>query len=161
MTSNQKSLGAVLAVLASLVPACALAQPIHASAPKAELSVETFADLVARKDYRHAWRQMFKEHPQVPSWIARADGVSAPYSRVRIDGREYIVGSLCKPHDCMSNRFYGALASDKQHAWGVLVTAVENADASGEMVKYRWFGEPPAAIQAYLKGRSAREGEGE
>jgi len=48
--------------------------------------------------YHTALGRLVKER-----WLAKLDGPSGDTKQVRIAGREYVMGDVCKPHDCGDN----------------------------------------------------------
>ncbi|WP_081467297.1 Ivy family c-type lysozyme inhibitor [Burkholderia ambifaria] len=125
--------------------------PSHAGTPS---NFSTFAALLNESPYHHAWQQMLTDEAQVPSWLAQGKAISSPYMRRHSDGRAYIAGSMCKPHDCADNQFWGIFDEHAAHAWGVLITA---SDASShvatthpDMLRFRWFGHPDKATRTAL-----------
>lgn len=139
--------------LAFAAALAALLFVLSGTAAAADATPATFSSLLAQPDYHVAWKRMIAPENRVPTWLARANGPSAPHTHVRIDGKSYIFGSMCKRHACATNQFFGVFDESKRKAWGMLVTV---SDAPGAVTKpnkyarYRWFGKPDARIKGYL-----------
>ncbi|WP_268640617.1 Ivy family c-type lysozyme inhibitor, partial [Escherichia coli] len=68
--------------------------------------------------------------------------------------KEYLVGNLCKPHDCGNNFLIVAFSADKSQAWGVRVEVgdrPEAVDHPKKYAKYQWLGKPDEDMKALLK----------
>src|SRR5260364_403914 len=110
----------------------------------------------SRTAYRTAWQNLFKGEKQVPVWVRQARGTSSPYVRVRIAGKHYISGEMCKPHDCGNHRFYGVFSEDKKRAWGLLVTVKDTDNAMvhpNQVLTDRLLCKPDHPSKAQLIGR--------
>ena len=57
-----------------------------------------------------------------------------------VGGQPYLLGWVCKPHDCGDNELYVLFAPGARQAWGLLI--------SGD--KRSWLGRPDPAIQAAI-----------
>jgi hypothetical protein len=49
-------------------------------------------------------------------WIYDLSGTSAPLVRLIIDGKSFLGGEVCKPHDCGANNFTFLVAEDGSRA---------------------------------------------
>lgn len=79
-------------------------------------STHTTADLANTAKYRHAYQSMTK----LPDWVAKAAAVSAPPETLKQDGKSYLAGHLCKPHDCGDNQLDVVFSEDGKTVWGLL-----------------------------------------
>ncbi|OWY37675.1 lysozyme inhibitor [Xenophilus sp. AP218F] len=126
---------------------------LSASAAHSAGQTAYFADLPGQSGYRAAWSKMLKAEKQIPAWIRSARATSTPVAAARIDGKRYVYGDMCKPHDCFSHRFLGLFSQDKRQAWGLEVSLPGDAqadDAPAKRASYRWYGKPDAAQRDYL-----------
>ncbi|UTH75255.1 inhibitor of vertebrate lysozyme family protein [Chromobacterium sp. IIBBL 290-4] len=142
-------------ILPSLALAIALGAALPSMAEDAQ-AVAVFAELPAKPDYHAAWLKMLSGEKSVPRWLRAARATSSPYQAVTIDGKKYLAGDMCKPHDCFNHRFLGLFSADKQRAWGLLVTVADTPGAMEQPAKHarlRWFGNPDPAQRDYLNGQ--------
>lgn len=82
----------------------------------------------------------------LPAWV-RQGGTATPVQTVQLDGRDMLLATACKPHDCPTERV--ALLYDAQgHAmWGLFAQRPENLPpavdpADGSQDRLTWLGEP-------------------
>ena len=61
-------------------------------------------------------------------WIWNLAGVSSPLQHVLFDGRSYVGGNVCKPHDCADNQMTFLISMDGLRAVALLHIADEGAD---------------------------------
>ncbi|AOJ10913.1 inhibitor of vertebrate lysozyme family protein [Burkholderia mayonis] len=114
----------------------------------------TFSEAIAQSANRTAWKRMLAKEMRVPGWLASDNRVSSPYKREQVDGAPYLVGWMCKPHDCAANQFYGVIDEDAHRMWGMLVTLPEMPgayDAPSKYASFRWFGKPDERMKTYLQ----------
>jgi hypothetical protein len=101
-------------------------------------------DLLKQPSYLAAWKAMLKGE-SVPSWVSSYaktfDGPSTPSTNVSVAGESYMLGYVCKAHDCGDNQFYVLFAPSGAQAWGLLIT-------SGNQ---QWLGNPNDAIKTALQ----------
>jgi len=101
-------------------------------------------DMLKEPSYLAAWKAMLKGE-QVPSWVASYaktfDGPSTPSKTVQLDGKAYLLGYVCKAHDCGDNQLNVLFAPAGKQAWGLLHTGSDE----------KWLGKPAADIQAAIK----------
>jgi len=123
--------------LSLLSPVPASAQPFlfEAEQPKTGDDEDAyFFTLIEQKPYRRAWDAMMKGARRDAFWMPDPDRVTAsPNLVTHLDGREYKIGRICKPHDCGNNQFLVLFAPDARQAWGMRVT---------RQTDVRWFGDP-------------------
>jgi hypothetical protein len=102
-------------------------------------------DTLKEPTYLAAWKAMLKGE-QVPSWVANYaktfDGPSTPSKTVTIGSQAYLLGYVCKAHDCGDNQLHVLFAPAGKQAWGLLVTRGSNE---------KWLGKPDASIQAAIQ----------
>jgi hypothetical protein len=65
------------------------------------------------------------------AWVRALDGVSEPLRTVRRDGKDYVIGFSCKPHDCGENALTFLAALEGSRA----VVAVKSEDRTGGRVE--------------------------
>jgi hypothetical protein len=53
-------------------------------------------------------------------WIKYLDGTTGPVDRVSIAGRQFLLGSVCWPHNCGGNSVAFLIAADGSDAYGML-----------------------------------------
>jgi hypothetical protein len=101
-------------------------------------------DMLKEPSYLAAWNAMLSGE-RVPAWVANYaksfDGPSNPSKTVTIGGKAYLLGYVCKAHDCGDNQLHVLFAPAGKQAWGLLLT--------GE--KRSWLGKPDAVIQTAIK----------
>ncbi|MFE8874544.1 Ivy family c-type lysozyme inhibitor [Acetobacter persici] len=103
-------------------------------------STQTSADLANTAHYRHAYQSM----TTLPEWVTRAAATSSPAETLKQNGKTYLVGHLCKPHDCADNQL-DVVFSDKDKAtWGLL------SRRYGKTLYQMPLGEPDADTLAAL-----------
>lgn len=81
----------------------------------------------------------------VPAWVSNYaktfDGPSSPSKTVQVGGQAYLLGYVCKAHDCGDNQLHVLFSPNGSRAWGLLVTGQQR----------RWLAKPDAAIQAAIQ----------
>ncbi|MCH4092824.1 MAG: inhibitor of vertebrate lysozyme family protein [Acetobacter peroxydans] len=98
----------MLAALCSAVPAWAEDLPYT-------------ADMAQRPNFSKAYHTM----TELPEWVSKAAAVSTPMGNIMFNGKAYLVGHLCKPHDCADNQLEVIFSRDGAQAWGLLSQRVE------------------------------------
>lgn len=81
--------------------------------------IVTTSDLIQQPGYQASWQNMVKGQARMPGWARKGVGTSTPAQNLSWKGKEYLVGNLCKPHDCGNNFLIVAFSADKSQAWGV------------------------------------------
>jgi hypothetical protein len=129
-----------------LVRCLVLALVLFGSAPAANaLDDDPYLfDLLKQPSYLSAWKAMLAgEH--VPAWVSNYaktfDGPSSPSKTVQVGGQAYLLGYVCKAHDCGDNQLHVLFSPNGSRAWGLLVTGQQR----------RWLAKPDAAIQAAIQ----------
>ena len=129
-----------VALLAGLL--CFMLPGLSVSAAKSEYLFDT----LKKPGYRRAWDTLLRGQ-RVEAWLARYsrthNGVTMPCGTITVQGVRYQEGSVCKPHDCPSSRFYVLFAPKGRKAWGVLVESGASK---------RFFGNPNETLRATLVG---------
>jgi hypothetical protein len=101
-------------------------------------------DLLKQPTYLAAWNGMLAGE-QVPAWVGKYaktfDGPSSPSKTVTVGGESYLLGWVCKAHDCGDNQLHVLFSPDGKRAWGLLLTGQQRS----------WLGKPDAAIQAAIQ----------
>lgn len=91
--------------------------------------------------FRRAIRQLFRAHRMVmPAWVEA--GVMTPLLPLRINGVNYLYGSVCEPHNCPHQ--LRVLYAPKQKK---LVARYDRDDDT-----FEWLGAPTALQQSVLLG---------
>jgi hypothetical protein len=73
-------------------------------------------------------------------WLTKLDAPAPLIEKVRVAGTEYLLASVCKPHDCADNKT-------------VLLYSAQNGTVYGKVLERRrasLIGDPPAAVSAEL-----------
>ena len=81
------------------------------------------------------------------SWLTKLDGPAPELKKVRVAGTEYLMASVCKPHDCGDNNT-------------VLLYSARNGSVYGKVLDRRralLIGDPPPAVAAELDRLWANE----
>jgi hypothetical protein len=123
----------VLALLALALPASA--QEIETAHMLASRRAQAFAA------YQAALPKGFESDP----WIRILDGVSEPIRITRRDGKDYVLGFSCKPHDCAENALAFLAALDGSRAV-VMVKSDERTEGRVEV-----YGRSTPAERTLLK----------
>ncbi|CAI0895595.1 inhibitor of vertebrate lysozyme family protein [Serratia entomophila] len=116
--------------------------------------IVTTSDVIQQPGYQASWQNMVKGQARLPGWARKGAGTSTPVENLSWQGQDYLIGNLCKPHDCANNFLIVAFKEDKSQAWAVRVE-VENRPAAIDHPKkyasYQWLGKPNDDIKALLK----------
>ena len=91
-----------------------------------------------------AWRAAAPAKFKTTVWVWNFSGTAGPLEERRIGGKPFLLGWVCKPHDCGDNKMTFLLAKDGSAAYG-LVTSPALGGAT-------LIGAPPAEALAILKG---------
>ena len=157
MTRTARILSALALALAVAAPAAAKsAQTGQASQQVSQKDADTYLFYLLEKPaYRKVWRSQIVPHtPQSDRyWIKDADGPTVPKGAITVDGKRYIVTTMCQPHNCISNSIYILL--NKQRA---VVLHVER-NGTQEILATRYYGKPTDAEKAALQKLAADEEE--
>ncbi|GBR70595.1 inhibitor of vertebrate lysozyme [Gluconobacter kanchanaburiensis NBRC 103587] len=113
----------------------AFATPIMAFAG----TPQTTADL-ASKEFKQAYQAMIS----LPSWVKTAQATSVPVTIINIAGKPYILGHMCRPHDCAAQQMEVVFAKDHSAAWGLL--SIKDATS----LKQNFLGSPDPEMQKAL-----------
>ncbi|OUI81295.1 hypothetical protein HK22_03010 [Gluconobacter sp. DsW_056] len=120
-----------------LIPAllaCAAFQAASAATPP------TTADLANMQGFRQAYQAMVT----LPSWVMTAHATSVPVSDLSIGGKPYLLGHMCRQHDCAAEQLEVVFAKDHSAAWGLL-----SIKRNGPL-KQDFLGAPDAEMQRVL-----------
>lgn len=82
----------------------------------------------------------YQEMTHLPAWVTGTDAVSVPTKSITLAGHSYIVGHVCKPHDCGDNQLEIVFSDNGKAAWGLL------SRVYGKTVYQMPLGEPDATI---------------
>ena len=73
-------------------------------------------------------------------WLVKMDGPAPPTRKVSVDGTEYVLGAICKNHDCGDNNAVWLYQADKGLLYGTIF----------EKGQTQLVGAPPPAVAAQL-----------
>ncbi len=86
----------------------------------------------------------------MPGWARKGVGTSTPAQNLNWKGKEYLVGNLCKPHDCGNNFDRGVQRGQIEQ--GVRVEVEDRPEAVDHpRSMYQWLGKPNDDMKALLK----------
>ena len=80
----------------------------------------------------------------LPSWVTTAQATSVPVSTFSLGGKSYILGHMCRPHDCAAEQLEVIFAKDHSAAWGLLSLKDERS------LRQNFLGAPDTAMQKVL-----------
>ncbi len=118
-----------------LLSALGLATPVLA----ADLPVT--AQFAAQPGFAPAYHAM----STLPPWISELKATSVPVEKTSIGGKPYLLGHLCKPHDCAAYQLEVLFTPDGHKAWGFLSVVTDGA------LYQMPLGEPPSTVLAVLQ----------
>ncbi|MFT9425279.1 MAG: Ivy family c-type lysozyme inhibitor [Acetobacter syzygii] len=118
-----------------LLSALGLATPAFAD----ELPVT--AEFAAQPKFAPAYHAM----STLPPWVSGLKATSVPVEKTSIDGKPYLLGHMCKPHDCADYQLEVIFTPDGHKAWGFL--SVVNNGTLYQMP----LGEPTQPVLEALK----------
>lgn len=82
-----------------------------------------FYQLFSHGSYKQSLSKIFRSENK-PSWItaylATGNGVETPVRYVTLSDGRYILGDVCKPHDCGGNTLHILFSSSGNNAWAAL-----------------------------------------
>lgn len=87
------------------------------SAGSVAQQIVTTSDVIQQPGYQTSWQNMVKGQARLPGWARKGVGTSTPAQSLSWKGQNYLVGNLCKPHDCANNFLIVAFKEDKSQAW--------------------------------------------
>ncbi len=100
----------------------------------------TTAELAGKDGFSQAYQAMLT----FPSWVTTARATSVPVSDFNLGGKSYILGHMCRPHDCAAEQLEVVFSKDHSAAWGLLSFKGETS------LKQSFLGAPDAAMQKAL-----------
>lgn len=110
-----------------------------ASAASAE---QYLPEIISKDPYKNAYAKMLS----FPSWVSKAQGTATPVERVSVGGKTFIVGHMCKPHDCANNQLSVVFSEHGHKSWGLLATR----SADGETFTKQLLGDPDSSVKELL-----------
>jgi inhibitor of lysozyme (Ivy) len=143
---------AALAIMA--VTGLALCRPAwpQDEADKAQDEVHDLvypSDLLKVEPYRSAWDAMLKG-VKVDAWITKYsktyDGVESPLRTIQVDGENYKIADVCKPHSCDTDFLYALFSPDGKHAWALVIGS-----------RLQWLGQPEARFQRAITDQCTKD----
>ncbi|WP_110951292.1 Ivy family c-type lysozyme inhibitor [Pseudomonas bohemica] len=99
-------------------------------------------EIASKAPYKKAYTEMLA----FPDWVAKARGTATPVEKVSVDGKDFTVGHMCKPHDCADNQLIVVFSGDGKKSWGLIAT--RKAEAKG-FNKYL-LGDPDSVVEGLL-----------
>lgn len=90
-----------------------------------------------------AWRAVAPTKFKTVAWVWNFSGTAGPLEERKIAGKAFLLGWVCKPHDCGDNKMTFLLAKDGSAAYGL----VQSPTLGGATL----IGAPPAEVVAILK----------
>ena len=132
MTSIQRLRAAVLGAILLASGGVAVAQDYAFDIPKKHPALLS------------AWRAVTPTKFKTVAWVWNFSGTAGPLEARQIGGKPFLLGWVCKPHDCGDNKMTFLLAKDGSAAYGL----VRSPTLGGATL----IGAPPAEILAILKG---------
>lgn len=90
-----------------------------------------------------AWRDVTPAKFKTTAWVWSFAGTATPLEARVVGGKAFVLGTVCKPHDCGDNRMSLLIAKDGSAAYGLL-----KSPTLGGMTL---IGAPPAEVLAILK----------
>ncbi len=119
----------------------------------AQQTTTTTSALIQQPGYQTAWQKMVKGQKNLPNWARRGNGTSVPAEHTEWRGNSYLVGRICKPHDCGRQFLIAAFSEDKKSVWGVRVAVEDQPEAlyhPSKFATYQWLGKPDDNLKALL-----------
>jgi hypothetical protein len=88
-------------------------------------------------------KAFYKDGSSSP-WIVNLDGTAAPVDRILLNGKKFILGSMCWPHNCGGNHVVFLIAVDGSESYGLV---------SSETLKVpeQYFGRPNGELTKLMK----------
>ncbi len=110
-------------------------------------------ELLEIQGYRKGFNALIAHEKNLPAWVKSfaktMDGVSTPSEDIQVNGGDYVLASVCKPHDCWGNMLYVVFANGGEPAWGLLEVP------AGDSFKTRLLGRPDKAMADALQAKAA------
>jgi hypothetical protein len=105
---------------------------------------EYLFDTLKKPAYRKVWNAMLAKEKNIPHWLTvfsrNYDAPATPVETVTVDGKTYLSGYVCMPHNCPDNALAVMFGEKGSSIVGVLI---DNREV-------RYFGAPDAAMKAAL-----------
>lgn len=123
------------------------------SAQAEETMAPSLAQVMAQAEYQAAWRQAVQGETALPLWVRSGQGTSAPPQRLRWQGKDYLTGMVCQPHNCGNQQLFVVFSADRRQAWGLRVMLPDNEAAMlhpSRYARFQWLGKPDNVLQALL-----------
>ncbi len=125
-------------------------------------SAETLLDLAHKHGYKSAWASMFKGEFSIPAWLQNLDANATPVNEYTVDGKKYLIGSMCKATDCLNDRLIAAFSADHKKCWGLEITVPTGLgkDAIRHPKKYaslQFYGQPDNHMRKVLMGHLEKD----
>lgn len=110
-----------------------------ASAASAE---QYLPEIISKDPYKNAYAQMLS----FPDWVSKAQGTATPVEKVSAGGKSFLVGHMCKPHDCANNQLSVVFSANGKKSWGLLATRSADEEAFTKQV----LGNPDSIVEGLL-----------
>ena len=102
-------------------------------------------DVLLKPSYLAGWRKLMKDVQPTPDWLERFvknfDGVAGPMKPATIDGRNFELFFVCKPHECATRKFEVMFEAASKRAYGAL---------GGDGAPPAFYGAPTPEMQDVL-----------
>lgn len=102
-------------------------------------------ELLNKPNYLEAWNAMIASERNVDAWLVKyaksKNGVATPGKSMQLNGKSYLINTVCKPHACGDNQFFVVFAPEGTKAWGLLL--------KDEKLE-RFFGTPDSELKTIL-----------
>ena len=99
-------------------------------------------EIASKAPYKKAYAEMLS----FPGWVSKAQGTASPVERVSVEGKNFTVGHMCKPHDCADNQLSVVFSADGTKSWGLLATR----SVDGKAFNKQLLGNPDSVIEGLL-----------
>jgi hypothetical protein len=98
---------------------------------------------------------MFKGEYSPPAWICDLDAQSPPMQEVKIDGKDFIFGTMCKVNECGNDKVICLFTADHKKCWSLEITVPYGLGADGAQhpkryASLRYYGAPDVPTKKYL-----------
>lgn len=120
-------------------PLAAQAAADNSKQPAVDLSKYT-SEMAQKPVFSTAYRSM----AALPAWVRTGRGTASPTLTQTIEGKPYLVGHLCEPHNCAQNQFEVVFSENGKQAWGLL------SSRRGKTLYQMPFGNPDDAVLAVM-----------
>lgn len=118
-----------------------LLSAIGLATPALAADIPVTAQFAAQPEFAPAYHAM----STLPAWVTELQATSVPVEKTSIEGKPYLLGHMCKPHDCAAYQLEVLFTPDGHKAWGFLSVVTHGA------LYQMPLGEPPTAVLDALR----------